>query len=1445
MPCASDPAPSVEWRPARVGRPPRGRTTSAGRLLATVVVASLCGLSATRAVGATCTWTGLGGDGLWSNSLNWAGFGCSTPGAADTAQFSVGSVACTVNVDPGVGAITINGYSGTITQSAALTVNGDFSQASGTFAGGSGTIHVGGTFSLSGGTFRATSGRLEVVGSFGKTGGTFTHNNGQLMLSASTSQTFASAGATFYDLTVNDGLAGYWPLDESSGSSLADKSGYANSGTLAGTYSRSVSPPTSINFSDARAVTFDGSSARASLGTTGLPAANAAQSISAWVRFAGASSTQSLVALTGSSSAVTLGLGSGNVRVLKNSGSLVSTTAPSTGTWHHVAYTWDGSTNTLYVDGVAAGTSSTAHDSSAVTAAFIGATSASAGFLNGSLDDVRIYSRALSASEVASLSSGYQAGTSRATQTLTGAPTIAHDLTIAAGTLAAGANGISVAGSWFNCGGMFSGTGTVTFTGSGTSNVIRSAGQAFGRLTISGSGTWAIDDALAVPSQPITISAGTLSNTSYTVRAGNINASGGTYTPGTGVVIADGSSDTTLGVTTVGGLRVEDPTETNLVGYWKLDAAQGVTFLDSSGNGNTGTLVNGPKWTSSVPATIHFADPAAVTLSGSSSTKDHGSATISSLNLNPNTTHITVGYWMYYSSVPTTSQDTIVLKSGGGLLQIGFLHNGSFCSTSDCLAAWNSGGGATPLVYTTTPPASGWHHIAYSWDGTKSRLYVDGSVTQTTTSAPTSSTLTTLYLGTYDGTNELFNGRLDDVRIYNTALSDTQVQALAAGRYANTGGAAILTLGGSSSADGIFAVDSGDMNLSSFAFTAASGDATKEAYVYQGTLTAGTGTATFKGGLNVGDAGTLVLASTGTIAIGNGKSLVVDGTLQALDASTIPTIQVDGSGSYAFSVGSSSTARPTLNINGLAVRNTDANGMFINTVSGSSTTFTRFDSVAFSNGTGTRLLQIYATSLFLTSSGCSFDAGAATGTTTYAVTLAGNGFNGTPDTAETRAMFGRTTCADSWTVGSSDRICLNTAQGGGSPAKSDDDADGDGVGNTPASNGAVVQFVRAAETDTAGTIIGFPTAAFDWNTFTYYSTYAAYNTASGTSGIVYVRDGTGAAQYAWTAPSGETIVGTPRWITRGSTHYLYVPLSSGKIYRLVDDPVARTLTVDTGWTTNPFDCGCTIMTPLGMDSSNLYWGGTQSGAQKLWTLGQVSETQPVGSPQTITPAITSTAPALWTNGGATYLFFGLTGHIVKLDVTNQVLDADNSNPGSASVWGRILVGASTASRVFAGDDGGKVWAIDPSGFAGTSKVWSYSVSGDMIKSSGYYDYATNTVHYGTEAGKVLALSSAGAALTGYPYTPGSTSDAIRSALLYRSGVLVVGTTTGRLFFIDRQTGSGASLIRQYYFGATESVSGVGFDPNTNRYMVSTSDSTTKDGRLYYVDVIADPTPSSS
>ena len=326
---------------------------------------------------------------------------------------------------------------------------------------------------------------------------------------------------------------------------------------------------------------------------------------------------------------------------------------------------------------------------------------------------------------------------------------------------------------------------------------------------------------------------------------------------------------------------------------------------------------------------------------------------------------------------------------------------------SDSTAAASYGGTGTTTATTGT-----WYHVCGVRTASVARIYVNGiqEGTDTTISGSFNATGKTIIgASKWSGSrSDYVNGNIDDVRIYNVALTTAQIKALAAGRYPGTGGTATYTLGANLTVGGTFSLDSGGLSTSSYTVNLANTDATKVSYVGAGTYTLGSATNNFKGGLTVRNAGTLALASSsGIAAIGSGKTLTIDGTLDSSTAGVTPTIQ-SVSGTYTFTVGSSATATPVLNINGLAVKNTGVDGMYINTVAGSDTTFTQFDNIAFSSGwTGAGPAPSSAsttTSLSLMSSGNTFTFAASK--PDYAVRLAGNG---TGD-GETRAIFGGALC---------------------------------------------------------------------------------------------------------------------------------------------------------------------------------------------------------------------------------------------------------------------------------------------------------------------------------------------------------------------------------------------------------------------------------------------------
>jgi hypothetical protein len=83
-------------------------------------------------------------------------------------------------------------------------------------------------------------------------------------------------------------------------------------------------------------------------------------------------------------------------------------TSVSNGTWYHAVLTWDGSTTTAYLDGSVVGTiSNSSHDQKNNADASIGGqneiTSAGDEYFDGTIDDVRIYDRALSQPEIQAL----------------------------------------------------------------------------------------------------------------------------------------------------------------------------------------------------------------------------------------------------------------------------------------------------------------------------------------------------------------------------------------------------------------------------------------------------------------------------------------------------------------------------------------------------------------------------------------------------------------------------------------------------------------------------------------------------------------------------------------------------------------------------------------------------------------------------------------------------------------------------------------------------------------------------------------------------------------------------------------------------------------------------------------------------------------------------------
>lgn len=82
------------------------------------------------------------------------------------------------------------------------------------------------------------------------------------------------------------------------------------------------------------------------------------------------------------------------------------------------------------------------------------------------------------------------------------------------------------------------------------------------------------------------------------------------------------------------------------------------------------------------------------------------------------------------------------------------------------------------------PMREGWHHVAATWDGEVLSLYVDGVLGASASVAPLVIGDQYVLIGAdaeNDGDVQYYGGLLDDVRIYDSALSGEQIAALVAG----------------------------------------------------------------------------------------------------------------------------------------------------------------------------------------------------------------------------------------------------------------------------------------------------------------------------------------------------------------------------------------------------------------------------------------------------------------------------------------------------------------------------------------------------------------------------------------------------------------------------------------------------------------------------------------
>ena len=210
-----------------------------------------------------------------------------------------------------------------------------------------------------------------------------------------------------------------------------------------------------------------------------------------------------------------------------------------------------------------------------------------------------------------------------------------------------------------------------------------------------------------------------------------------------------------------------------LIGYWQFDENDTNEILDSSGNGNNGELINGSR------SEGLFGN--AISLTGS----DNSHASIpATTSLNSYTDQITVTAWAF----PTAAPDDfipIVSRQVGNIAHPDQFYLG-FGPQDGIQYKWHLGTDvANGDIYEDTPDVNRWIHLAGTYDGSIMRLYVDGvEIGSQAISGIIPVDNNPVTIGAEENEDipqdvvGEFEGLVDEVRLYNRALTASEIQEI-------------------------------------------------------------------------------------------------------------------------------------------------------------------------------------------------------------------------------------------------------------------------------------------------------------------------------------------------------------------------------------------------------------------------------------------------------------------------------------------------------------------------------------------------------------------------------------------------------------------------------------------------------------------------------------------
>ncbi len=632
-------------------------------------------------------------------------------------------------------------------------------------------------------------------------GGTRTHE----IVAPATATTYT---ATFKPEPAPPGLVLAYGFEETSGTLAADASPAKNNGTVNGATSTA-----SGRFG--RALSFDGVNDRVDVPDAASLELTGALTLEAWVKPT-TSRLHAPVITKETSNFYTYRLEAGGELKGVPEGYISDrawswedaedTKALPNGSWSHLALTYDGVSMRLYVNGNLVSTRAAAKPTVNGLQLTIGANNRFANFYEGLIDEVRVYNRALSGAEVAAdmnaaVSSGgpspdsvppsapanlaatgslgkvtlgwntstddvgvsgyevYRSTTAGFTPALANriATTTATGYvdTIAPGTYYYRVKATDAAGNLSAASAEATGTSTADTTAPTVAVTAPAAGTVSGTVTLKATAS----DAVGVSGVQFLVDGTPFgaedASAPYEIQWPSASVANGSHKISARARDAANNTTTSSEVT----VTVSNTVSSGLVLAYGFEETSGTLAADASPAKNNGT-VNGATST----ASGRFGR--ALSFDGVNDRVDVPDA--ASLDL---TGAMTLEAWVR----PTTNAGwrTALLKErGANLVYALYASNGARPTTENFSAAENAAAGPSALAL------NAWTHLASTFDGSALRLYVNGTqVASKAASGVMPNTANPLRIGGNAVWGEYFSGLIDEVRVYNRALSAVEIVA--------------------------------------------------------------------------------------------------------------------------------------------------------------------------------------------------------------------------------------------------------------------------------------------------------------------------------------------------------------------------------------------------------------------------------------------------------------------------------------------------------------------------------------------------------------------------------------------------------------------------------------------------------------------------------------------